>query len=376
MKSKSVCIVYNTMWYINNFRKNLILQLIKNGYTVSAVAPYDGYEKKLQEIGVTTYNILMQGNSANPLKDMILFIKLFLRLKNLKPGCVLNYTIKPNIYGSIVCTLLGIPYINNITGLGAVFLNNGILTQIVYLLYRIAFARSSMVFFQNETDREQLLKRRLVNKQHTHRLPGSGVSLEQFSPAHKITGSPFTFLLFTRILWEKGIKEYYEASRMIKPDYPKTVFQLIGPIDPNNPACIPAAIIQEWNNSGFISYLGPTDNIREFIAEADCIVLPSYYREGVPRSMLESAAMAKPIITTDWPGCRDAVDDGITGFLCEVRSAEDLADKMKKILLMTSEQRRTMGLKGRKKMEKEYDEKIVIDAYINIINKIFYHKKH
>jgi glycosyltransferase involved in cell wall biosynthesis len=338
---------------------------------VIAIAPYDSSEKKLQAHGVKTYNIRMKGNSTNPIGDIILFVKLFIKLKHIRPGCVLNYTIKPNIYGGIACSILGIPYINNITGLGAVFLNYNLITQAVNFLYRIALRRSSMVFFQNNDDLSQLLSGKIVNRQSSHRLPGSGVNLDQFAPAPFVDRGHFTFLLFTRILWEKGIREYYQAAKKMQSKHPDTQFQLVGPIDPDNQACVPRETIQKWADSGAISYLGPTDNVGDFIENADCVVLPSYYREGVPRSLLESAAMGKPIITTDWPGCRDAVDDGVTGFLCRVRDPRDLATKMEKMIQLTPEERDEMGKRGREKMEREFDEQIVIKAYMDAIEKIF-----
>jgi len=363
------------MWAVKNFRLNLIRHLICKGYSVFAIAPYDSAETALQENGVKTLNIRMKGNSKNPVSDLILFVMLFIKLKHLHPGCVLNYTIKPNIYASIACSLLRIPYINNITGLGAVFQGNNLLTHAVSLLYRIALKRSLTVFFQNNDDLAQLLSKRIVCKQISLRLPGSGVNLDQFSPSLPIKNEHFTFLLFTRILWEKGIREYHEAAKKVYSRFPNTRFLLVGSIDPLNPSCVPRDTIQQWSESGIITYLGPTDSIREYIRKSDCIVLPSYYREGVPRSLLESAAMAKPIITTDWPGCRDAVDDNVTGFLCRIRDPQDLSEKMLKMISMPAKERETMGMAGRNKMEREFDEKIVINAYSDVIQSVFKHKQ-
>ena len=231
------------------------------------------------------------------------------------------------------------------------------------------------VFFQNKDDLNFFLPNKLVKPSQVILVPGSGVDLIRFKATSRATGpyaSPdcITFLLLARLLWDKGVGEYIDAARHLKKRHGNVRFLLLGQFDVANPAAIPEAKIEQWQSEGTIDYLGKTDDVRPYIEAADCIVLPSYYREGIPRSLLEAAASAKPIITTDSVGCRDTVEDGVTGFLCQPKNWEDLADKMEAVLLMTEDQRQAMGLKGREKMEREFDERIVIDRYLSVIKEL------
>jgi glycosyltransferase involved in cell wall biosynthesis len=283
----------------------------------------------------------------------------------------LFYTIKPNIYGSLASSICSIPFINNVSGLGAVFIQDGWLRKFVSGLYKLAFRNSNRVFFQNRDDLGLFLQSRLVKKELTDVLPGSGINLQHFTPddsnVRKSLSTPFRFLLIARMLKDKGVVEFVNAALLLKELGFKAEFCLLGFLDVQNPAAISSEQMKEWTDQGFVKYLGVSDDVREHIASADCIVLPSY-REGTPRTLLEAAAMGKPIITTNVVGCKEVVVHGVNGFLCEVKNAQDLALKMKEMLLLSEDQRRLMGENGRLKMEKEFDENIVIQKYLQAID--------
>jgi glycosyltransferase involved in cell wall biosynthesis len=260
--------------------------------------------------------------------------------------------------------------IANVSGLGCSFISGGIITRITSILYRLSFNWPYKVFFQNNEDLNEFIKRGFVEKIKAERLPGSGVDLNKFRPVKTKKREKITFLLVARLLWDKGIGEYISAAREIKKKYFNTEFQIIGFADSDNPSAIPKSNIDRWVEEGIINYLGYTDNIMEKYANVDCVVLPSYYREGVPRSLLEAASMAIPIITTSAVGCRDVVDDGINGFLCQPKNVNDLTAKIERMILLTHDQRREMGLKGRIKMERYFDEQIILQKYLTAIFEI------
>ena len=364
-----IAISSNTSWSIYNFRLNLTRTLKEKGYKVIVVSPYDEYSDKLSK-EFEYYNIFINRKGTNPIEDFKTFLMYYRIYKKIKPDIALHYTIKPNIYGTLACTLLGIKTINTITGLGYTFTNPGLITKIVKLLYKTALSKADMVFFQNRSDYESFIREKLVDNIKCAILPGSGVDTHFFSPLIvEKRDKTFSFLLIARMLWDKGIGEYVEAARIIKSKYPDVEFLLLGPIDTDNPASISKIQIQKWEKEGIIKYLGVRENVKEEIAKADCIVLPSY-REGTPRTLLEAASMEKPIITTDAPGCREVVDDGINGFLCMPKDSKDLAEKMEKMLSLSEEDRIKMGKRGREKVIKFFDEGIVIHKYLDAIDKI------
>jgi len=211
----------------------------------------------------------------------------------------------------------------------------------------------------------------LVAKVKCDILPGSGVDIDRFTPIeNKNKNGFFKFLLVARMLWDKGVGEYVDAAKLIKEKNPDVEFQLLGFLDVENNTAISKEQMQKWIDAKYINYLGVSDDVKYEIAKADCIVLPSFYREGTPRILLESASMAKPIITTDNVGCRDVVDNGVNGFLCEVKNSKELAEKMEIMMNLTTEKRDAMGRSGRNKMIEEFDECIVIDKYVSSISEI------
>lgn len=368
---KKILINVNSAWNLVNFRASLIVELIGLGYQVVAVAPQDEYVSKLELLGCRFVSFEIDNQGTNPVCELNLLWRYWKLLRNEKPDLCLFYTVKPNVFGSLASTFLGIPFINNIAGLGAVFIRGGWLKKIVSTLYKIALRHSSKIFFQNKDDLELFIERKLINEQLAEVLPGSGINLKHFSPTQFVTypqaNSSFKFLLIARMLKDKGVVEYVKAAQMLKESGVDAEFYLLGFLDVKNPAAISTQQMNAWTQQGFVIYLGVSDDVREYIFDASCIVLPSY-REGTPRSLLEAAALSKPIITTNVVGCKEVVVDGENGFLCEVKNSIDLASKMNRMLALTDEERRLMGRKGRLKMEQEFDEKIVIRKYLQAID--------
>ena len=368
---KKILISINTAWNLLNFRTGLIKGLISSGFEVIAVAPQDKYVHGLELLGCRFVHLEMHNQGTNPIRDLILLWSYWRLLKTEKPDLCLFYTIKPNVYGSLTSRLCGIPFINNVSGLGAVFIKGGFLKQFVSALYKLAFKNSNRVFFQNCDDLRLFVENRLVKEELTDVLPGSGINLKQFIPSVDLIRKPpeylFRFLLIARLLKDKGVFEFVNAAQLLKESGFKAEFCLLGFLDVQNPAAISSEQIKKWTELELVKYLGESDDVREHIALADCVVLPSY-REGTPRSLLEAASMAKPIITTNVVGCKEVVEHGVNGFLCEEKNAHDLALKMKEMILLSDYQKKLMGQKGRIKMEKEFDEQIVIQNYLKAIS--------
>ena len=363
-----VVIALNTAWNLVNFRAGLIRALVAGGYEVVAVAPSDEYAPRLAELGCRFVALPMDNKGTHPGRDLLLFFRFLKLLRRERPDVFLGYTVKPNVYGSLAAHVLGIPVVNNIAGLGAVFIRDNWLTRLVRLLYKTALSRSRHVFFQNDEDLRLFVEQGLVAPGKVSRLPGSGVDLSTFryTPMQPLDNRPFRFLLVARLLWDKGVGEYVEAARMVLRQYPTAKFQLLGFLDVKNPTAVSSAQMSAWEEEGVVEYLGVADDVKPYLIAADCVVLPSY-REGVPRSLLEAAAIGRPIVTTDAVGCRDAVDDGMNGLLCRTNDAGDLAEKLLHMIEMSPENRELMGQAGRRKMEREFDEKIVIGRYLEVI---------
>jgi glycosyltransferase involved in cell wall biosynthesis len=342
--------------------------LRKVGYDVHGLSPRDEYSKKLQEEGFTFVEVPMDRKGRNPIEDLLLILRLYRLFRSERPDLILTYTAKPNIYGSLAALPLGIPVINTVPGLGHLFSRDGTLAWMAKMLYRAALRHSRKVFFQNHDDLRFFLQQRLVRRSVTERIPGTGVDTARFSPdGMRTLEAPFGFLLVSRLLWDKGVGEFVEAARMLKGTGSDARFRLLGFLDPDHPGAVSADQLRAWEEQGSVSYLGGTDDVASPMRAADCIVLPSYYGEGVPRTLLEGASLAKPLIAADSPGSRDIVDDGVNGFLCRPRDAEDLATKMRAMLSLDAVSRTRMGEAGREKVCREFDERIVIDRYLNAI---------
>ena len=338
-----------------------------DGYKVVTVGPADPYSLKLAEMGCEVIDMPMAAKGVNPGEDLILLGQLRDLYKTIKPDFIFHYTIKPNIYGSVAARLAGISSIAVTTGLGYTFINDNWVARVARLLYKAAFLSPKEVWFLNEDDRQAFLQNRLVAPEKAVLLHGEGVNTTHFCPQPALLADGKTrFLLVARMLWDKGVGEYVEAARQVRKKHPDAVFQLLGECGLPNPSVISREQMAEWEHEGVIEYLGTTMDVRPYLAQADCLVLPSY-REGVPRTLLEAAAMGKPLIATDAPGCRDVVIDGETGWLCPVKNAEALAGCMVQLLAMPVADRQVMGMAGRQFIVANFDEQKVVAHYLTTL---------
>lgn len=361
---KKIVLFANTSWYIHNFRMNLMKELSKLDYQIIVIAPQDDYSEM---IPYEYHHINMNNHSLNPFYDALTFLKIYKLLNDLKPDLILSYTIKANIYGVLAAAKLRIKSVVNIAGLGTTFRKKSITSYFIRKFYRFAVNKADFIFFQNNEDLKLFIKNQ--NCKNFKLLPGSGVDLKKFAPKTSKVNEKFTFLLLGRLLKEKGVYEFVESAKKVKKEY-KAKFQLLGFIDSKNPIAIRKSEIDKWHNEGVIEYLGFTNDVRGFILNSDCVVLPSYYGEGVPKSLLEAASMGKPLITTDHTGCREVVEDGVNGYICQPKNVEDLSTKMIKMMNLKENEFKKMGLKSREKVVNNFDEKIVLDAYKSLIQKL------
>jgi glycosyltransferase involved in cell wall biosynthesis len=368
-KKMRIAVVINTSWNIFNFRRGLIQNFLDNGHEVFAIAPPDDYSLRLVEMGCRYVPVELDNKGSQPHKDIFFLWNLLRIYRHIRPDVILHYTIKPNVYGTLAAAALGIPSVNNVSGLGTVFLRKNFTNYIALGLYRLAFRFPKTVFFQNQQDRKLFVEKKLIAEKITDVLPGSGIDLNHFKPAGFVQNETFTFLLIARLLREKGILEYVEAGRKLRQQGLKVRLQLLGFLD-HSPQGITEAELDGWVKAGEVEYLGRTDDVRPCIYAADCVVLPSY-REGTPRSLLEAASLAKPIITTNVPGCTEVVQDKINGYLCEVKNPDDLAQKMQQMMSLPPQDLQKMGNESRRMVESRFDEKEVIRQYNEVLGKMF-----
>jgi glycosyltransferase involved in cell wall biosynthesis len=333
-------------------------------------------------LGARFIDLPMRAHGTNPLADLGLFSRFVQLMKTERPDVLLAYTAKPNVYGGLAGRWLGVPVVNNIAGLGSVFIKGGLLARVLTTLYRLALARAHRVFFQNPDDYRQFVEMGLVRAAQCAVLPGSGVDLQLFQrvplpglqwaregDSPSTNGSHFIFLMVARLLKDKGVHEFVEAARLLKSSYPWAEFALLGFKDSQNPNAVSEEQLALWQEKGWVTYWGSSADVREPLALADCVVLPSY-REGTPRTLLEAAAMGRPLVATDVPGCREVVRHGFNGLLCLPRDAQDLANQMQAILQMPAEQLAQMGRASRQWVEERFDEQLVIDAYLKVLDEL------
>jgi glycosyltransferase involved in cell wall biosynthesis len=357
----------NNCWNLANFRAPLLTGLQEAGYRLVAFAPLDGHADDLRQRGIEVRPVPIARSGMNPITDARLLARYVRMLRALRPAAYCGFTIKPNVYGAIAARIAGVPAINNVTGLATPYLSEGLVWAVAERLYRFAFRRSHTVFYHNEEDLRLMLERKVIGADQGRVIPGSGVNLEHFKPEEgPLDPSPLRFLFFGRLILHKGIREFIEAVRMLRPSMPHARFQLLGNPDPGNPTSVSEQELQSWIADGVVEHLGEHRDVRPFIRQASVVVLPTY-REGLSRALLEGAAMGKPLIGTDVAGSRELIDDGVTGALCHARDARSLANAMAKFGRMTPEQLVGMGRAGRRKAEREFSEEVVVRAYLDVL---------
>src|SRR5690625_320594 len=356
-----VLVLANFGMGLYNFRKELLQELIDRGYEVYISLPNDEYVPKLVKLGCKFIDTPVSRRGTNPITDFKLFRKYRKIIKKVVPDVVLTYTIKPNIYGGLASKLLKTPYIANITGLGTAVENGGLLQKTTLFLYKVALKRAKCVFFQNKENKDFLVNKKVV-KGNNRVLPGSGVNLKKYTLMDYPDDDIIKFLFISRVMKEKGIDQYLEAAEHIKKIHPNTEFHVVG-------FCEEAYEdkLEDLDDRGIIKYHGQQTNVRSYYQITHCTIHPTYYPEGMSNVLLESAASGRPIITTDRSGCREIVDDGINGYVIEQQNSNDLINKVERFLKLPYEKRKEMGLAGRVKVEKEFDRKIVMDAYMEQI---------
>lgn len=361
---KTVLLLSNHHLYTYNLRKEIIKELIQNDYRVVIAVPYGEKVELLKQMGCEHIDVPLIRRSTNPLVDLKLFLKYRSIIRKYKPDLVLTYTIKPNLYGGLACRLKKTTVIHTVTGLGSIYIRNIWYKTIVVNINKIAFKKSSAVFFMNEDNEKLYRKLSIINAdQKTIIVPGSGVNLDNFA-FHKYPisiNNKFTFI--ARILRDKGIEEFLYAARKVKKLYPNTIFEVVGFVDEKKYQLL----LNEYQNEGIINYLGLREDIIDVIRESHCVVLPSY-GEGRGTILQEAASLGRPLITTDIYGCKDNVDDGVNGFLCNVKDSDSLADAMIKFLKLSYQQKVLFGINSRIKAELEFDRKIVVKKYMDFIN--------
>lgn len=361
---QKIIIASNTSWYLYNFRLPLLEGLIDRGCQVFTLAPSDKYSKNFRRYGIEHIDIKIARSGLNPFVDICLLLKFINIYRLYKPDLVQHFTVKPIIYGTIAAYFLRVKNIYNmVPGLGYVFTGMSSkkfwIQKVVRFLYRRTMIFSQHVFFQNQDDRNYFFEHKMVDKQKTSVIPGTGVDTVKFSPRKHERKKVVTFILAARMLWDKGIREFVDAAHTIKKKYRNVTFWLLGPVDMENPKGISSEQLEKWNKEGTVKYFGMTDNIKSYYEKADVIVLPSYYREGLPLSLLEGAAMGMPIITADSTGCREVVEDGTNGYLVPIKNSVKLASAMEKFIVNPDLISR-MGKASRRMAIQKFDSKKVV----------------
>ncbi|MDP4131394.1 MAG: glycosyltransferase family 4 protein [Bacteroidota bacterium] len=362
-QKKKIALVANSAWSVYNFRLDLIRHLIPH-YHVLVIAPSDEFTIELTREGCGFLDIEFNNRSENPFQDYALYRSLKRIYREQKPDFIFHYVIKPNIYGSLAAAACGIESVAVVTGLGYAFARQNWLNKTVSYLYKRALKRTKEVWFLNKEDAEIFIQRKLVDGLKVKILPGEGINPEHFAPAFRPVArtKAFQFLMSTRLLKSKGVRIYVDAARILLKRNRDIRFELIGFFEEHHPDSITEADIRYWQRKGVIHYSGFAKDVRPFLRQADCLVFPSFYSEGVPRCLMEAAAMEIPIITSLNRGCKEVVESGVNGYLCAVNDAEDLARKMEAMILLSATERAAMGKKGRELVVAKFDvQKILVE---------------
>ncbi|MBP9837609.1 MAG: glycosyltransferase family 4 protein [Proteobacteria bacterium] len=374
----------NSSWYIFNFRSNLIRSLKDLGHEIHVIAPEDHFSDKLQNLGVSFHSLPLQARSTSPLREIWSILTLGKTLSKIKPDNVLSFTIKSNLYTGLISYFVNYQLIANVSGLGEAFDKRGLLNKIVRILYRLSLKNAQRIFFQNNDDLEYCINEKLVPSEKSQVIPGSGVDLKTFFPIKKLSNEESKieekkiFLMLGRLLPQKGYHYFLDAVAILKSRHPenplfvKSEFWILGIPDKRKESQELYLRVQQASRDGYIEYLQPTADVVPIIQRADVIVLPTLYNEGVPRILLEALACGKPAITTNWRGCKDAILHGYNGYLIEPKelTAEELANRMEKFILMGSEEYQQLSENSRFIAETKFDEQLVIERYQNELAKI------
>ncbi|MFN4895223.1 MAG: glycosyltransferase family 4 protein [Pseudomonadota bacterium] len=363
-------ILYNSSWYVFLLRQNLIRSLQSAGHTVTVIAPEDRYTERVKRLGVNFVPIAMHGSGSSPIEEAVTIADVYRALRKVRADVVLSFTVKCNLYAGLCRRMLDFRHVANVSGLGDIFNTGPAVRRGVYLLYRVALARTHLIFFQNVEDQERLCASGAVDRNRTRVIPGSGVDLERFMPAQRSHRRQRAFLMFGRLLPQKGFDSFIEAARELRHRFEDRVaFWVLGAVDQSrNESLRLLQRINEAHADGIIRYLDSTDDPLPFIREADVVVLPSTYNEGVPRSLLEALACGKPVVTTDWKGCRDTVEHEGNGLLVRPNDTASLIDALGSLATCDIGMLERLGRRSRHVAEQRFDERIVLNAYLESLS--------
>jgi glycosyltransferase involved in cell wall biosynthesis len=368
--TKKILIVANTTWNIFNFRLNLIEKLLHEGYEVGVIAPVDEYiEYRERYPQVKHYGLIyLNRNSKNPFMDILLTLELIRKYKRLKPDLIIHFTNKPNIYGAFAAKIANSKSIAIVTGLGYAFIHNGLVQKITTLLYKLSANFHEKIIFENIEDKELFIQLGIIDNSKAATVKGCGVNTAFFQPIlnNKIEPKKIIFTFIGRLLYDKGIREFVAAAKILKSLNTNTEFWIVGELDTQNPATINKDDLLSWIDDEIIVYHGFLRDVRPSIAKSDCIVLPSY-REGNPRTITEGMAMGKAVIATNIGGCRENIEEGINGYLVDVKDSQALMEAMLKFTNLTTEQKIAFGEAGRKKALLEFDDALIANEIYKIM---------
>ncbi|SEN29562.1 galacturonosyltransferase [Terribacillus saccharophilus] len=362
--TKSIVILSNHHAYTYNFRKEIIDRFLKLEYKIYLVLPYGERVEQLKEMGCEFIDLPLDRRGMNPLTDLKLLVSYFKMLGRIRPDAVLSYTVKPNIYGGIASRLKGIPFFPNVTGLGSAVEKSGIIQKLLVSMYRFSSKNTRCIFFQNQ-ENKLFFDNQSIPINRYRIIPGSGVNVQHFNALPYPSDNIVQFVFISRIMKEKGIEQYVEAATYIRKKYKNTRFHVLGFCEEDY-----EKKLEELQSKDIIYYHGMQSDVRRFLKDAHCTIHPTYYPEGMSNVLLESAASARPIITTDRAGCREVVDDNVNGYIIKQENTKDLINKIERFLKLSYEEKKNMGLNGRRKMEEEFNREIVVEAYINEIKRL------
>lgn len=367
---KKILFVDNSTRCFYIFRFPIAVAFMNMGYKVYVMSPepYDYYLDKLKEVGIEHIPYKLN-NKFFPFGDLILFFKFCHIYKKIHPNFIVHYTIKPNIYGSIAAKINSIPSISIVPGTGSVFKNQGIISKIVIMLYKLAFRYPQKVWVLNEDDYNSFLSNEIMNKDRLEILPGEGINISYYDSTFEYRRhTPFVFLYMGRMLREKGVECIAQASKILR-EKGRTDFEihLLGLVDGLSKDVISLEEIRKWEQEKLVRFLGSVPDVRKSIEDADCILLPSFYGEGVPRSLMEACSMRRAVLASNNVGCKDVVEDRYNGILCKSKDINDLANKMEYMMSLSEEELKEMGINGRKKVENCFREEVIIQRYLNEI---------
>lgn len=357
-----VLLLANNEYTVYGFRRELVDKLLSLGCETHISFPVGEYTPYFLEKGCRVHNLSISQHGMNPVKDISLAFQYIRLIKEVEPDFVLTYTIKPNVYGGFVCGLLKKHYVSTITGLGAAFEKNGLMTRLALFLYKMGLRKADAVFFQNKNHSELFNENNIAEGKHKL-VSGSGVNLDIHTFEEYPPNGKTSFLFVGRIMKDKGIYELVEAFKSALKVNPDIELKVVGPADEAD-----EAKIKDFEKQGILTYYGKQSDVHKFIKDAHAVILPSYH-EGMANVLLEAGACGRPVIASDIPGCRETFEEDFNGFGVEPKSAESLSNAINKFLSLPYEQKRQMGINGRKKIENEFDRSVVVDAYISTVNK-------